>query len=53
MADGMATGFADLPDTALTEFQNKVGVTFEYGDWNPEVWFHVWYCSELELCSIY
>lgn len=41
MADGMATGFADLPDTALTEFQNKVGVTFEYGNWKPEVWFHV------------
>ena len=41
MADGMTTGFADLPDTALAEFQKKVGVTFEYGDWNPGAWFHV------------
>ncbi len=41
MADGMAAGFANLSDTALTGFQSKVGVTFEYGDWNPEVWFQV------------
>lgn len=41
MADGMAEGFADLPDTALTEFQNKVGVTFEYGNWIPKAYFHV------------
>ena len=41
MADGMATGFADLADTAQNEFQNQLGVTFQYGDWKPEAWFHV------------
>lgn len=41
MADGIATGFADLPDTSLDEFQNKVGMTFEYGNWIPDVWFHI------------
>ena len=41
MADGMAIGFANLPDSALVEFQNKVGVTFEYGNWCPEAWFYV------------
>lgn len=41
MADGMASGFANLPDTALAEFKNEVGVIFEYGQWKPEAWFHV------------
>ena len=41
MADGMAIGFANLPDSALVEFQNKVGMTFEYGNWCPEAWFYV------------
>lgn len=41
MADGMAAGFADLPASALTEFKNTVGVTFEYGSWTPGVWFHI------------
>lgn len=41
MADGMAAGFANLPDAALTEFQKKVGVVFEYGDWTAEPWLHI------------
>ena len=41
MADGMAEGFADLPDQALTEFKETTGVTFRYSDWQPEMWFHV------------
>ena len=41
MGDAMTTGFADLPESALTEFKDTVGVIFEYGDWNPEPWFHV------------
>ena len=41
MADGLAVGFEGLPNEALTEFQNKLGITFEYGDWAPEAWFHV------------
>ncbi len=41
MGEAMAEGFADLPETALTEFKNTVGVTFEYGDWKPEMWFHI------------
>ena len=42
----------DLPDTALTEFQNKVGVTSNMVI-EPEVWFHVLVLLELELGSIY
>lgn len=41
MAEGMASGFSDLPATALIEFKNKLGVTFEYGAWKPGVEFHI------------
>lgn len=41
MADGIAEGFADLPAQALTEFKETTGVTFRYGDWQPEMWFHI------------
>lgn len=41
MADGMVEGFADLPAVARTEFEETVGVTFQYGDWQPELWFHI------------
>ncbi len=41
MGDGMTSGFANLPASALSDFQNKVGVTFTYGSWNPGAWFHV------------
>lgn len=41
MTDGMVEGFADLPAVARTEFEETVGVTFQYGDWQPELWFHI------------
>ncbi len=41
MGDGMAAGFANLPDSALADFQNKVGVTFQYGTKVPGAWLHV------------
>ena len=41
MAKGLEEGFADLPASALNEFREQIGVTFRYGDWQPEMWFHV------------
>lgn len=41
MAEGMASGFSDLPATTLIEFKNELGVTFEYGAWKPGVEFHI------------
>lgn len=41
MGGGMAEGFADLPASARTEFEETIGVVFHYGDWQPEMWFHI------------
>ena len=41
MADGMTSAFTDLPDAVFTQFKSKVGVTFEYGGWHPEAYFHI------------
>jgi multidrug/hemolysin transport system permease protein len=41
MGDAMTTGFADLPESALMEFKNTVGITFEYGQWTSKSWFHI------------
>ncbi len=41
MGSAMATGFADLPNEALSEFENTVGATFTYGDWIAQPWLHI------------
>ena len=41
MKDAMASGFADLPASTLTEFKETVGVVFIYGDWQAEPWLHM------------
>lgn len=41
MGDAMDAGFATLPDLARTEFQTEIGVTFDYGSWTAEPWFHI------------
>lgn len=41
MKEPIEEGFTDLPIEYLTEFKTTVGVVFEFGDWQPEIWFHI------------
>lgn len=46
MGSAMDAGFVlspkmEYPELQRTVFENEVGVTFEYGSWTAEPWFHI------------
>ena len=40
MGPGNQADFAQLPEQALTEFEEQMGVTFWYGQWEAAWWVH-------------
>jgi len=41
MHDGLTASFAALPESAREEFEKQIGVTFDFGSWQPEIGFHL------------